>query len=44
VPDAYMCKRGWTVLRSWACDVVGDLEVVIDTITGAVSQHPTRPT
>jgi very-short-patch-repair endonuclease len=42
--DACMRKRGWSVLRFWAWDVVSDLDVVIGTIANAVAEHPAGST
>jgi very-short-patch-repair endonuclease len=39
-----MRKRGWTVLRFWAWEVVSDLDVVIGTIANAVAEHPAGST
>jgi BirA family biotin operon repressor/biotin-[acetyl-CoA-carboxylase] ligase len=38
--DAYMRRRGWTVLRFWAWDVVSSLEDVINTIANGLANCP----
>lgn len=44
VRDAYMAESGWTVLRFWTWDVVGNLDGVLNAIAEAIAVHPPRPT
>jgi very-short-patch-repair endonuclease len=39
--DRYMVDHGWTVLRFWAWDMVGNLEGVLSALADAVV--PPRP-
>ena len=40
----YMKGRGWTVLRFWSWEIVGNREAVFQVIGEALAVHPPRPT
>ena len=42
--DAFMRGEGWTVLRFWSWEVVGNLEGTLGTIADVIAEHPPRPT
>jgi len=42
--DCFMQSNGWTVLRFWSWEVVGNLEGVMATIADVLAEHPPRPT
>ncbi|MDX1469044.1 MAG: DUF559 domain-containing protein [Acidimicrobiia bacterium] len=36
--DGYMRRRGWTVLRYWADEVMFDLEMLLDDVVGKIEK------